>query len=48
MCALFSKEQILKVVQMDIDFGYNFKDPTMADCFEALNALPRRTTRKIV
>ena len=31
---------------IDSTFGYNFND--MSDCFEALNALPRRERRKLV
>lgn len=48
MRALFNEHQIREVVQIDVEYGYNFQDPQMADCFEALNALPRRTIRKIV
>ena len=48
MCALFTIEQIKQVNMIDVEYGYNFKDENMLDCFEALNALPRRESRKLV
>ena len=45
---LFSEEMVKQVLDNDEEYGYNFKDPTMADCFEALNTLPRRDMRRIV
>lgn len=46
MHALFSESQIREVVLLDLEYGYNFED--ISDSFEALNALPRRSMRKIV
>ena len=48
MHALFTEKQIKEVNKIDIEYGYNFKDETMEDCFEALNALPRNSMRKLV
>ena len=48
MCALFTLKQIKKVNKLDVEFGCNFNDPEMIDCFEILNALPRREHRKLI
>ena len=45
---LFTEEQIKKVLDIDIDYGYDFQDENMVDCFEALNSLPRRDMRQLV
>lgn len=46
--ALFSDAMIDQVNQIDIEYGYDFKDPTMMDSFIALNKLPKRDMRRIV
>ena len=46
--ALFTEKQIKEVNEIDVEYGYNFKDETMEDCFEALNSLPRSSMRKLV
>ena len=45
---LFNEEEIKKVVEIDIEYGYNFQQKEMSDCFEALNALPRRDRRRLI
>lgn len=37
-----------RVNEIDIIFGYNFQQKEMIDCFEALNALPRRDCRRLI
>ena len=46
--ALFTEKQIKEVNEIDVEYGYNFKDETMEGCFEALNSLPRSSMRKLV
>ena len=45
---LFNEEEIKKIVEIDIEYGYNFQQKEMNDCFEALNALPRRERRRLI